>query len=97
LATDIKDYYSSKSVTLVHSRSRVMHKFHPKLHELISARAQELGIKLVLKERVKVPEHGFPDDGSEFDVDLLSGSSLRADLLVRAALSVIFSRRSPLP
>jgi len=68
----------------VHSRSRVMHKFHPKLHELVSARAEELGINLVLNERVKVPEDGFPDDGSEFDVDLLSGSCLRAELLIRA-------------
>ena len=83
LATDIKDYYPSKSVTLVHSRSRVMHKFHPQLHELISARAEELGIKVVLNERVKVPEDGFPVNGTEFDVDLLSGSSLRADLVVR--------------
>ncbi|KAI9456055.1 FAD/NAD-P-binding domain-containing protein [Lactarius psammicola] len=84
LATDIKDYYTSKSVTLVHSRSRVMHKFHPKLHDLISARAEELGVKMVLNERVKVPADGFPDDGSEFDVDLLSGSHLRADLVIRA-------------
>jgi len=84
LATDIKDYYSAKSVTLVHSRSRLMHKFHPKLHELISARAEELGLKVVLGERVKVPEEGFPLDGSEFDVDLLSGNCLRADLVIRA-------------
>ena len=61
-----------------------MHKFHPQLHELISERAEELGIKMVLDERVQVPEDGFPIDGTEFDVDLLSGSSLRADLVVRA-------------
>jgi NADH dehydrogenase FAD-containing subunit len=84
LATDIKDYHASKSVTLVHSRSRVMHKFHPKLHELISARAEELGVDMVLNERVKVREDGFPDDGSEFDVDLSSGGRLRADLVIRA-------------
>ena len=61
-----------------------MHKFHPKLHELISARAEELGLKVVLNERVKVPEDGFPEDGSEFDLELLSGSCLRTDLVVRA-------------
>ena len=59
-----------------------MHKFHPKLHELISERAEELGVHMVLNERVKVREEGFPDDGSEFDVDLLSGRRLRADLVV---------------
>jgi hypothetical protein len=68
-----------------------MHKFHPKLHELIFARAEELGIKVVLGERVKVPEEGFPVDGTEFDVDLLSGSSLRADLVVRASLLLFLS------
>jgi NADH dehydrogenase FAD-containing subunit len=84
LATDIKDYYPSKSVTLVHSRSRVMHKFHPKLHELISARAEELGVDMVLNERVKVRADGLLDNGSEFDVDLLSGGHLRADLVIHA-------------
>jgi NADH dehydrogenase FAD-containing subunit len=70
-----------------------MHKFHPKLHKLISARAEELGIKVVLEERVKVPEDGFTVDGTEFDVDLLSGSSLRADLVVCASF-LLFLRHS---
>lgn len=69
-----------------------MHKFHPKLHDLISARAEELGINMVLNERVKVPADGFPDDGSEFGVDLLSGSRLRADLVV--CTSLLLSRHS---
>ena len=63
-----------------------MHKFHPKLHELISARAEELGVDMVLNERVKVRADGCSDDGSEFDVDLLSGGRLRADLVVRTSL-----------
>jgi len=87
MATDIKDYLPCKSVTLVHSRSRVMHKFHPKLHELIAERAEELGIHMVLNERVVVPVYGFPDDGTEFDVELSSGSSLRADLVVRVSFT----------
>ena len=32
LTTDIKDYYKDKRVTLVHSRDRLMHKFHRTLH-----------------------------------------------------------------
>ncbi|KAI0264925.1 FAD/NAD-P-binding domain-containing protein [Gloeopeniophorella convolvens] len=84
LATDIKDFYPAKSVTLVHSRSRVMHKFHPKLHELIAARAEELGVDVLLNERVAIPEGGFPDDGAEFDVELSSGRRLPADLAIRA-------------
>lgn len=68
-----------------------MHTFHPKLHDVISARAEELGINMVLNERVKVREDGFPDDGSEFDVDLLSGGCLRADLVVRTSLLLFLS------
>ncbi|KAI0295057.1 FAD/NAD-P-binding domain-containing protein [Multifurca ochricompacta] len=85
LATDIKDYYPTKSVTLVHSRSRLMHKFHPKLHELISARAEELGIQVVLNKRVLIPADGFPDDGSEFDVELSTDLCLRADMVICAS------------
>jgi hypothetical protein len=69
-----------------------MHKFHPKLHELISARAEELGVDMVLNERVKVRADGLLDNGSEFDVDLLSGGHLRADLVVRVFVT---SRCSP--
>ena len=57
---------------------------HPRLHKLISSRAEELRVKVVLDERVQVPEDGFPIDSTKFDADLLSGRSLRTDLVVRA-------------
>jgi hypothetical protein len=60
-----------------------MHKFHPKMHETLAARAAELGIELVLSERAKVPSDGFPLDGAEFDIVLQSGRKLRADFAVR--------------
>ena len=58
--------------------------FHPQLHKLISSHAEELCIKVVLNEHVQVPEDGFPIDGTKFDANLLSRSSLCADLVVRA-------------
>ena len=57
--------------------------FHPQLHKLVSYCAEELHIKVVLNERVQVPEDSFPIDGTEFDANLLSRSSLRTDLVVR--------------
>lgn len=32
-ATDVKDAYPDKPVTLLHSRERVLPKFHPSMHE----------------------------------------------------------------
>lgn len=82
LATDIKDYYPEKSVTLVHSRDRLMNKFRREMHEILSARMVELNVNLILGERVSLPENGFPEDGSEFDILLQSGKTVRADLAV---------------
>ncbi|RDW57353.1 putative amid-like nadh [Coleophoma crateriformis] len=81
-ATDIKELYPEKSVTLVHSRENVMNKFHPQLHEIIKERCAELGIDMKLGSRVKVPSDGYPTDGSNFKVELEDGSSVPADLAI---------------
>lgn len=76
MSTDIKEIYPDKRVVLVHSRQNVMNRFHPKLHGIIAERAKELDIELVLGSRVKLPEGGFPTDGSTFDVQLVDGRKL---------------------
>lgn len=45
MACDIKEVSPEKNVTLVQSRDHVMPKFHPKLHEIVSNRLKELGVK----------------------------------------------------
>ena len=82
MATDIKELYPDKSVTLVHSRKTVMNRFHYKLHDIIEERCKELGIKLKLGSRVKVPKDGYPTDGSRFDVEFEDGSKIPADFAV---------------
>ncbi|THH12756.1 hypothetical protein EW146_g7395 [Bondarzewia mesenterica] len=84
MATDIKEYHPDKTVFLIHSRPHLMNKFHPKLHEIVMERAKELGIEVVLNERVKIPASGFPLDGSEFEVELNSGGKLPADFAIVA-------------
>ncbi|KAI0270044.1 FAD/NAD-P-binding domain-containing protein [Gloeopeniophorella convolvens] len=84
LATDIKDYYPTKSVTLIHSRLHLMNTFRPELHDVIMKRANELGIDIFLGERVDVPKGGFPLSSSEIDVGLSKGRKLRADLVILA-------------
>lgn len=82
LSTDIKELFPEKEVTLVHSRKQLMNNFHHGLHELIEQRANQLGLKLVLGHRVDVPENGYPNDGTEFNVKLLDGGEIPADLAV---------------
>lgn len=83
MATDIKELYPDKSVTLVHSRKTVMNRFDRKLHDLIEERCENLGITMKLGSRVKLPPGGYPTDGSPFSVKLEDGSSIPADFAVK--------------
>lgn len=82
MATDIKELYPNKSVTLIHSRPTVMNRFHSKLDQVIKQRCAELGVNLKLGSRVKVPTDGYPIDGTRFNVELQDGSRVPADLAV---------------
>lgn len=90
MSTDIKELYPEKNVTLVHSRDQIMNNFHPLLHETIEKRAKVLGINLVLGQRVVIPAEGFQNDGSTFNVKLLDGGEIPADLAVRTAEHSIY-------
>lgn len=45
MATDLKEYYPDKEVTVVQSRACLMPQFHEKLHNLVKKRFDELGIR----------------------------------------------------
>lgn len=80
-ATDLKELYPDKSVTVVHSRRNLMNKFNSGLHDIIMARFVELGVKTKLGSRVKVPSEALPANGP-FNVGLEDGSTVPADLVV---------------
>lgn len=82
MATDIKELYPNKSVTLVHSRPTVMNRFDSRLDRIIKERCKELGVNLRLGSRVKVPTRGYPNNGNRFTIDLQDGSSIPADLAI---------------
>jgi NADH dehydrogenase FAD-containing subunit len=84
MATDLKEVYPEKTVTLVQSRKTVMPKYHPKLHEIIKQRFDVLGVDLITENRVIVPSDGFPLDGSNFDVELRDGRKIPAQLVILA-------------
>ncbi|KAL1604829.1 hypothetical protein SLS60_004369 [Paraconiothyrium brasiliense] len=82
MALDAKELYPAKNITLVHSRENVMNKFHPGLHQVVRERADELGLKLVLGKRVKLPKDGYPVNKGRFDVELVDGTKIPADLAI---------------
>lgn len=84
MATDLKEYYPEKDVTVVQSRPRVMPNFHPKLHDLVKKRFDELGVRLVTGSRVVIPPEGFPNDGTPFDVKLTNGSTESTGFVILA-------------
>lgn len=47
MATDLKELYPAKEVTLVHSREHLMPLYHTKMDEIIKSRFSELGVKSV--------------------------------------------------
>ncbi|KAE8383475.1 hypothetical protein BDV26DRAFT_287661 [Aspergillus bertholletiae] len=82
LASDIKDFYPDKDVTLVHSRAQLMSHFGKRLQDYtLSALRDELKIRVLLNERPKMPAAGNMaraasltfSDGREEEFDLIIG------------------------
>ncbi|GFZ45687.1 hypothetical protein JCM24511_03416 [Saitozyma sp. JCM 24511] len=80
-ATDLKDVYPNKEVTLLHSRMRFMPHYPIAMHTAIVEGLDRLGVNVVLGERIVTwpnePEHlGRPkilrtDKGRQFEADLV--------------------------
>ncbi|KAF9268462.1 FAD/NAD(P)-binding domain-containing protein [Marasmius fiardii PR-910] len=86
VVTDLKTYppTSNKHVTLIHSRPRLLNRFGPGLHEIVMNRCSELGIDVIVGERIVVPPGGFPTSPTEgeFEVRLKSGGTVKADFVL---------------
>ena len=84
MATDLKEYFPDKQITVVQSRARVMPQYHEKFHELVKKRFDDLGIKMITGSRVLVPAGGFPSDKSTLEVQLTNGEALSTDFVILA-------------
>ncbi|KAF9874781.1 hypothetical protein CkaCkLH20_07918 [Colletotrichum karsti] len=84
MATDLKELYPEKEVTLVHSREHLMPLYNTKLSDIIKTRFNELGVKLVTGTRAVIPDGGLATNGSQTVVKLTDGSELSADLVIPA-------------
>ncbi|PLB45322.1 amid-like NADH oxidoreductase [Aspergillus steynii IBT 23096] len=84
MATDLKECYPDKEVTVVQSRAQLMPGFHEQLHALVKERFDELGVRFVTGLRVVVPEGGFQNDGHSFEVQLTDGSRISTEFVILA-------------
>ncbi|KAL2131961.1 hypothetical protein VTI74DRAFT_4416 [Chaetomium olivicolor] len=76
LATDAKNQYPGKSVTLVHSRHSVMHRFGPGLQKGAMEALERLGVEVILGERVD------PASADGKFITLSSGRKIECDCFV---------------
>ncbi|KAE8389618.1 hypothetical protein BDV23DRAFT_172948 [Aspergillus alliaceus] len=84
MATDLKEYYPDKEITVVQSRPQLMPGFHEGLHNLVKERFDELGIKFVTGSRVKIPSEGYPKHRGLFNVELTNGTQLSTEFMILA-------------
>lgn len=84
MATDIKELFPTKKVTVVQSRDQLMPRFDRRFHDILLSRFEELGIDLVANNRVVIPPQGFPETGEIFSVDLNDGRKLETQLVIQA-------------
>ncbi|KAJ7140966.1 hypothetical protein C8R44DRAFT_931292 [Mycena epipterygia] len=82
MAFDAKEFYPFKSVTLIHSRTQLLNRFHPKLHSIVAEHAAAVGVNLILGQRVNMPSGGFPISGPSYNVELADGGLVPADVAV---------------
>lgn len=84
MATDLKEYYPDKKITVVQSRPQVMPQYHVKFHELVKKRFDDLGIDLITGSRVSIPPEGFPNNAEPFDVKLTNGETVSTEFVILA-------------
>ena len=94
-ASDIKERFPEKSVTLIHSRDRFLPLYDPKMHTLIYDKLNELGVEMLFNDRVTSSlsacegKHTVTTrSGREFECDLqLNCTGLQYNSSLLASLS----------
>lgn len=80
LATDIKDVYPDKEVTLIHSRGQILNQFGKSLHEYVMSALADLDVRVLLNER---PEMSFSGGiGRNEELTFSDGRTESFDLIV---------------
>ena len=91
LASDIKDFYPDKDVTLIHSRGQLLNSFGKRLHDHVLPVLQGLKVRVLLNERPQVLGGVM---GRENTLIFSDGKEETFDLVVSASKSLCFSSAS---
>jgi NADH dehydrogenase FAD-containing subunit len=87
LVTEIKEAYRDKQVTLIHSRSQLLPRFGPKLHEYVTKELNTLGVEMLLGERPQMQIPGNEESHPRpIILRMANGSERKFDLVVRFIL-----------
>ena len=62
MACDIADTYPDKRLTLIHPHDRFLPLFKPFLHEQATRRLKQLGVEVIMGDRVILPASGRPGE-----------------------------------
>lgn len=85
-ATDLKDLYSNKNITLLHSRMQLLPRFSEKVHDEINATMHKLNVNLILGQRLDLkstlPENAEYDEQGRRVVKTEQGKRICADLVL---------------
>ncbi|KAK1960096.1 FAD/NAD(P)-binding domain-containing protein [Colletotrichum sublineola] len=84
MATDLKELYPDKEITLVHSRDHLMPLYHSKFHEVLKSRFEELGVKLITGTRAVFPTVNLAHDDTKVILKLKDGRELVTELVIPA-------------
>ncbi|CAE6447076.1 unnamed protein product [Rhizoctonia solani] len=85
-ATDLKDVYPQKQITLLHSRVQLLPRFPEKMHDEINKTMHNLNVNLILGQRLDLktilPENAEYDEQGRRVVKTESGMRMCADLVL---------------
>ncbi|KAI8639688.1 hypothetical protein BD408DRAFT_371256 [Parasitella parasitica] len=82
IASEIKEHYPEKNVTLLHSRNRYLPRYKVSMDVMIYNILKKRGVKQKLGDRVILPAEGFPLEVKPVEIQTKSGKIIKGDLAI---------------
>lgn len=86
LASEIKEHYPEKNVTLLHSRNRYLPRYKVSMDVMIYNILKKRGVKQKLGDRVILPAEGFPLEVKPVEIQTKGGKTIKGDLAVSVVI-----------
>ncbi|KAI9486920.1 MAG: hypothetical protein EXX96DRAFT_551134 [Benjaminiella poitrasii] len=82
LASEIKEHYPDKQVTLLHSRTRYLPRYMATVDVMVYDILKKRGVKQLIGDRVVLPSGGFPLEVKPIEVQTQKGKAIQGDLAI---------------